>query len=352
MAPSTYPTRTYTTIRSLTYSYMHIQPTSPSNPSILFLHGFPSSSHDWHHQIAYFETLGYGIIAPDLLGYGGTSKPPFMDFYKFKDMASDLEEILSLHSISPIRKVMGVGHDWGSLMLLKLVNYYPELFEKLAFLDVCYLPPNGPAFDFQTLESVISICCSPDDDTEIEYMGATGGFRKWPDGSTVASYPDFFIGEDVECSKSFSSLQNGGFGAANNWYTTQLYGINEADDKAIPAEKIIIHQPTLLITSDAFVNSGVDFSSQMSPYVPDLKVVHWNCSHWIQLQKSQETNLLLREFFKGSGEISCHDTRAHLQSNFKTLIIPYHHPYHWSISNISLNFSFQISLHCDLPPHA
>ncbi|KAA8564741.1 hypothetical protein EYC84_011632 [Monilinia fructicola] len=213
MASSSYPTRTHTTTRSLTYSYTHIQPTSPSNPYILFLHGFPSSSHDWYHQIIYLSTLGYGIIAPDLLGYGGTSKPLSMHLYKLKDMASDLHEILSLHSISASHKAIGVGHDWGSLILSRLVNYYPELFKKLAFLDVglwrrqglrflgifLFMDEEGSAELLDTNpESVMSIYYTLDDDTGKEYMGATDGFRKWLEGGMIAPHPDFVTGEEVE----------------------------------------------------------------------------------------------------------------------------------------------------------
>lgn len=77
-----------------------------------------------------------------------------MHLYKLKDMASDLHEILSLHSISASHKAIGVGHDWGSLILSRLVNYYPELFKKLAFLDVGYIAPDGPAFNFQTVRAI------------------------------------------------------------------------------------------------------------------------------------------------------------------------------------------------------
>ena len=70
-----YPHSTYTTARALTYSYIHIPPRLPNTQYILFLHGFPSTSYDWRHQISFFVAKGYGILAPDLLGFGETSKP-------------------------------------------------------------------------------------------------------------------------------------------------------------------------------------------------------------------------------------------------------------------------------------
>ncbi|APA13329.1 hypothetical protein SS1G_08093 [Sclerotinia sclerotiorum 1980 UF-70] len=334
MASPNFSTRTHTTSRSFTYSYIHIEPSTPSKPYILFLHGFPSSSHDWRHQITYLSSKCYGIIAPDLLGYGGTSKPFSIESYKFKDMASDLHEILSLHSISASHKVLGVGHDWGSSMLSRMVNYYPELFEKLVFLDIGYQAPGGPGFNSDLVrminaqikemagyevfgyflfmdeegsaelmdknpESVMSLFYSLDSDLGKENLGATGGFRKWLDGSMIAPYPAFVKDEDVASFKALFSPENEGFGAAKNWYTAQLHGINVADDQAIPKEKAILHQPTLLVTSTNYASLSANFASQMKPYVSNLRVENWEAGHWIQLEKSEETNVLLGEFFEG-----------------------------------------------------
>lgn len=90
-----------------TYSYIHCKPAS-QKPYILFLHGFPSSSYDWRHQISYFAKRGYGIITPDLLGYGGTDKPEELDAYRMKKMSEEVIGILDAHKVS---KVLGVGHD-------------------------------------------------------------------------------------------------------------------------------------------------------------------------------------------------------------------------------------------------
>lgn len=98
-----------TTSRSFTYSYIHLKPSDSTRPYILFLHGFPSSSRDWRHQIEYFQRLGYGIIVPDLLGYGGTSKPLESNAYNMKGMSNDVYEILKHENIE---QVLGVAHDW------------------------------------------------------------------------------------------------------------------------------------------------------------------------------------------------------------------------------------------------
>ena len=46
----------------------------PEAPALLFLHGFPESHRSWRHQIAHFSSH-FRCIAPDLRGYGGSSRP-------------------------------------------------------------------------------------------------------------------------------------------------------------------------------------------------------------------------------------------------------------------------------------
>lgn len=91
-----------------TYRYVFIPPVAATRPYLLFLHGWPSSSFDWRFQIEYFRQCGYGIIAPDLLGYGGTSKPDDLDSYRYKNMAADMAAVLDCEGIS---RVHGIGHD-------------------------------------------------------------------------------------------------------------------------------------------------------------------------------------------------------------------------------------------------
>lgn len=104
-----YPHSTYTTSRALTYSYIHIPNQIPNTQYILFLHGFPSTSHDWRHQISFFAAKGYGILAPDLLGFGETSKPSELERYRAEGMAKDIVEIMAFEGVGV---AVGVAHDW------------------------------------------------------------------------------------------------------------------------------------------------------------------------------------------------------------------------------------------------
>ncbi|MBI5671821.1 MAG: alpha/beta fold hydrolase, partial [Nitrospirae bacterium] len=48
---------------------------------ILCLHGFPESAISWRHQIDPLAQAGYRVLAPDLRGYGSTTRPTGIDAY-------------------------------------------------------------------------------------------------------------------------------------------------------------------------------------------------------------------------------------------------------------------------------
>lgn len=133
-----------------TYSYVYIPAADSINKTILFLHGFPSSCFDWRHQITFFASLGYGILAPDLLGYGGTSKPTSAEEYKAKKMTAEIAEILDHEKL---QQVHAVAHDTGCILLSRLANYIPGRLLSCTFLAVPYSKPREH-FDLEAVNAM------------------------------------------------------------------------------------------------------------------------------------------------------------------------------------------------------
>uniref|UniRef100_A0A8H7K7Q2 AB hydrolase-1 domain-containing protein n=1 Tax=Bionectria ochroleuca TaxID=29856 RepID=A0A8H7K7Q2_BIOOC len=132
------------------YSFIYLPATSPSNPTLLFLHGFPSQLNDWAFQIAYFSSHGYGVVAPDLLGYGQSSKPDDAAQYRLKLISDDIYRLLD-HLDLP--SVVGVGHDFGATLLSRMVAYESTRWSALVFLAVG--PPRmGNPFDLDMINSM------------------------------------------------------------------------------------------------------------------------------------------------------------------------------------------------------
>ena len=108
MDPAHY--RTLSVSRSFEYNVYHTS-AAPGQPTLLFVHGFPSTSYDWRRQVPYFEAHGFGIVVPDLLGAGLSSKPLDSKAFRHTSLAQDIVDILDALGLD---KVVGVGHDWSA----------------------------------------------------------------------------------------------------------------------------------------------------------------------------------------------------------------------------------------------
>ena len=91
------------------------QPRDP-RPTLLLLHGFPSSSFDWLEVWAPLEER-FGLIAPDFLGFGLSSKPYEHD-YSLMEQADIVEELLRKLGISEYHIL---AHDYGDTVAQELL---------------------------------------------------------------------------------------------------------------------------------------------------------------------------------------------------------------------------------------
>ena len=56
----------------------------------LCLHGFPESSYSWRYQMPLLAQLGFRVWAPDLRGYGASSRPKGVKAYALEHLEEDV----------------------------------------------------------------------------------------------------------------------------------------------------------------------------------------------------------------------------------------------------------------------
>ncbi|HEV7738045.1 MAG TPA: alpha/beta fold hydrolase [Chlamydiales bacterium] len=110
MDPKLY--NTVKTRRGYTYGYYSAPNPGKGKPTVLLMIGFPSTAQEWQPQFDYLVERDYGVVAPDMLGYGGTDKPEDVGAYRAAAMANDMIDILDKENI---KKAIMVSHDWFAL---------------------------------------------------------------------------------------------------------------------------------------------------------------------------------------------------------------------------------------------
>lgn len=108
-------------------------------PTIVLLHGQPSWSFLYRKMIPPIVRAGFRVLAPDLVGFGRSDKPPDRASYSYAAHMRWLTAWFDQVCRSP---VVIFCQDWGGLLGLRLVAFHPE-----RFLGVCaantFLPVGG-----------------------------------------------------------------------------------------------------------------------------------------------------------------------------------------------------------------
>ena len=109
--------------------------TAGSGPPLLLLHGYPQTHLMWH-RIAPALAERFTVVAPDLRGYGDSSKPP-SDCehapYSKRAMARDMVEVMAELGFEAFQVA---GHDRGGRVAHRMALDHPERVRRLAVLDI------------------------------------------------------------------------------------------------------------------------------------------------------------------------------------------------------------------------
>ena len=105
---------------------------------VLLLHGYAQTSHMW---LPLMPTLAktHTVIAPDLRGAGGSSRP--QGGYDKKTLAQDIHALVRKLGYGD-QKVQVVGHDIGLMVAYAYAAQYPDETSKVVLMDA-FLPGVG-----------------------------------------------------------------------------------------------------------------------------------------------------------------------------------------------------------------
>lgn len=147
----------HATLNGKKYHYLLGAPSKPFTETIFLIHGWPDLSVGWRNQIPMLLDMGYRVVVPDMMGYGGTEVPQVspgspdgsaenIKFYSFKRVADDVAELARQLHCSRI--ILG-GHDWGAIIVYRIALWHPELISSLFAVCAPYRAPSSQNIDFE-----------------------------------------------------------------------------------------------------------------------------------------------------------------------------------------------------------
>lgn len=99
-----------------------------SGPALLLVHGMGDSSATWAHVVPRLAE-NYDVIAPDLLGHGGSDKP--RADYTVAAYACGMRDLLS---VLDVERVTVVGHSLGGGVAMQFAYQFPDRCERLVLI--------------------------------------------------------------------------------------------------------------------------------------------------------------------------------------------------------------------------
>jgi len=122
------PTVTYHTAKVDGVNIFYREAGEPSRPTIVLLHGFPSSSHMFRDLIPKLAAK-YHVIAPDYPGFGYSDQPAMADFaYTFEHLTDVTDQLLNSLNLD---KYSIYIQDYGSPIGFRLLVKHPEKIQAI-----------------------------------------------------------------------------------------------------------------------------------------------------------------------------------------------------------------------------
>ena len=117
-----------------------------SSPTLVLLHGFPSSSHMFRDLIPQLSAK-FHIVAPDYPGFGYSDAPDPKSFdYTFDNLAAHIDEFL--FSALGLTKFSIYVQDYGAPVGFRIAVRHPDAIEGIVVQNGnAYAEGIGPAFD-------------------------------------------------------------------------------------------------------------------------------------------------------------------------------------------------------------
>ena len=251
----------------------------------LCLHGFPESRFSWRHQLPMLAEQGWHAVAPDLRGYGGTTRPKARADYHIDNLVADAAALFD--ALGAKRRLL-IAHDWGALIAWVFALRQARALDGLVILNVphpkvfTYAMRNGWAQRRKSwYVAFFQLPWLPE--AMLSARHAEGVGRAFTD---MAIDKSAFPPEVVAHYRDNAS-RPGALTAMINYYRANVRAI-----AAEPSPRIGV--PTLMLWGEEDTALGLELTRGYGPLVTDFELVRFpGVSHWVQQEAPQQVNAAL-----------------------------------------------------------
>lgn len=264
----------------------------------LLLHGFPEGRFSWRFQLPLLADLGWRAVAPDLRGYGGSSKPSRTADYRIEAL---VEDVAALFEACGARRRLLIGHDWGAMITWVFAMRQRLPLDGLVIMNV----PHPAVFARvmrtswrQRLRSwyaaFFQIPSLP------EWMMTRDGARAVGEAFTnMAVDKSRFPPEVTEVFRA-AALKPGAMKAMIDYYRANRDLIGHYRGGAP-----VIEVPTLMVWGEEDAAIGIEASEGYEGLVRDLTLRRMpGVSHWVQQEAPERVNAALAEWLQQRGLVA------------------------------------------------
>jgi len=250
-------------------------------PLVVMLHGFPEFWFSWRKQIPAIAKAGYRVIAPDLRGYGQSSRPDDVDAYRMTCIVQDIAGLIVQNG----GKCTLVGHDWGGIASWLLTMLHPSLIERLVILNAPHFVPMRREID-RSLEQKLRLTYQLFFNLPVLPELFLKLFGK-PLMRRIGSFTPEEVQTYVDAWR-----KPGATTAMLNYY--RAIRKHRAELRGLIRK---IEMPVMLIWGERDPVFGVAMTENFSEWVPDLRVERIpEAGHFVQTDAAEKVNALLLAF--------------------------------------------------------
>lgn len=253
----------------------------------LLLHGFPELHFSWRHQIGLLADMGYRVWAPNLRGYGGTSRPKGVRNYALDRLTGDVDALINA---SGAKKVTLFAHDWGAIIAWAYAITRKSALERLVIMNVPHpKPAQREIRHWHQLKKSWYIYFFQLPFLPEAFLARRGGDAVGDLIARTACNPELF-GPDIRALYSAASTRPGARTAMVNYYRALARHRDTLD-----MGDYRIDVPTLMVWGEEDVAIHINCTHGTGDWVRDLTLKRLpGVSHWVQQDAPQEVNAIIR----------------------------------------------------------